>query len=349
MILNKSLKFALSVFSLCLIMACSKGVDKKQTATTDNSPPMPVKVTELKTQKFTTQLQLSSETEAIQQTTLRSKSGGTIEYIGGKVGDSVQKGDVLIQIDAKLARAQYDAAILQYELAETNFKRQQKLFDNQLISSQNFEQQELTYKTSLAQKDVAQIQYDNAFMKAPFSGYISSVPAKENNLVSVGEPLLSIIDYSSLKVVVGCAQNDIGFLRKGQSVQVTIPSIRKTVRGKLTSVGIQADPVSKTFPVEILIPNPGLKIRSGVIAEVSIVTQSFENALVLRQDQILEKKGKKIVVVYADGKAEFRTVELGERNNRQIQILKGLKAGEKVVVEGHGKLEAKQSITVKAN
>ncbi|MBP1660160.1 MAG: putative Membrane-fusion protein of multidrug efflux transporter, partial [Candidatus Aminicenantes bacterium] len=149
--------------------------------------------------------------------------------------------------------------------------------------------------------------------------------------------VLTLMDYSTIKLAVSISSEDIGRIRKGQEAVLRIGSIPgRDFRGVVRVVNLAADPQNKKFEVEVHVPNPDSALRPGTFGDLVFEVQSHENALVVPQSAVLENS---YVFVAEGGKAVRKNVTLGIQNTTMVEILGGLGDGESVIVEGNYGLE----------
>ena len=324
------------VVATMLLTGCSQKVSKKISALSEQK----VSAARVKTQvvtpvTFHTEIDVVAQTEAYNDLVLRpSGVGGRIEKMSVKVGDLVQKGQVVALIDSRMAEAQFGAALSAYETARSAYERQKNLHDRELASSQTLEGIRAQYDAAKAQLEIAKLNRENAGIVSPIDGVVAERFVDKGDVVGPGVPMMNIVDISKLKVVVGVSQQDISKITKNQAVMVKIDPLGKEYEGYVESVGLKASAMNKTFPVTVVFWNPGQRVKAGSLAEVSIRTGTIQNAIVLRHDYVLEQENSRAVAIVENGKVKISPVELGERNHDTIQILSGVRSGDHVVIEG---------------
>jgi RND family efflux transporter MFP subunit len=189
-------------------------------------------------------------------------------------------------------------------------------------------------------------------MRAPFSGVIASKNAEVGDVInpmmggfgSGAGGVLTLMDYSRVKLVVAVSSEDIGRIRKGQEAVLRVGSFPgRDFRGSVNVVNLTADPLSKKFGVEVVIANGDGALRPGTFGDLVFEVQSHENALVVPQTAVLENA---YVFVVDGGKAAKKTVALGIQNTTMVEILDGLAEGDAVVVEGNFGLEEGAAVQV---
>jgi RND family efflux transporter MFP subunit len=156
--------------------------------------------------------------------------------------------------------------------------------------------------------------------------------------VAAGMPVISVLDLNPVKVRVAIPESEIGNVQEGASATVTIPSLdQKQFEGKVESVGVAADPASRTYTAKIAVPNPERLLRAGMVSEARIYSSSMLNAITVPGDAIVrDPKGVTHVYVYSPSQRRVyaRRVDVGELIGDEVEVLSGLTGDEQVVVAG---------------
>jgi len=149
--------------------------------------------------------------------------------------------------------------------------------------------------------------------------------------------VLTLMDYSRVKVEVAVSSQDIARIRKGQEALLRVGALPgREFRGVVRLVNLTADPLNKKFGVEASFDNPEGLLRPGTFGDIIFEVQSHENAMVVPQKAVLENS---YVFVVEGGKAVKKTIVLGIQNTAMIEVLDGLAEGDAVVVDGNYGLE----------
>jgi multidrug efflux pump subunit AcrA (membrane-fusion protein) len=173
-------------------------------------------------------------------------------------------------------------------------------------------------------------------LKAPIDGVIIERTATTGELVDKGKGVCTISDPTQLWVIAEIKERDIAAVKAGQDAAFTVLAYsQERFKGKVVLVGNQVESSSRTLEVRITVDNADGRLKAGMFADVEIITTILENVLLI-PDSALQTDGEnQIVFVALDGnKFEKRVVELGEEQQGRVQVLEGLKAGEKIVTEG---------------
>ena len=163
-----------------------------------------------------------------------------------------------------------------------------------------------------------------------------------------GDALVEILDLSQLLVEINVSERGVLKLKKGQQVQVELYAQNgRTLQGKIRTIGIEADPRNRTFPVEIEMDNPKESLRPGMLARVTVNQGALKKQLIVPRHAIIERDTGRVVFVVEDGRARMRRIETGVSREEQVQVVSGLKFGEQLIIEGHTKLTDKEAVNVK--
>ena len=290
-------------------------------------------------------------------------ASGRVGRILKKQGDKVGQGELLATLDMtslelmqKQARAAMAVAQTAYQNAKLNADRMKKMLENKAISQMQYENTQLALdaadtqmKSARANLDLVDYTAKNAFMKAPFAGIIAAKNMEEGDMINpmmgMGQSILTLMDLSKVKVIVDAPAEEIEKIQIGQKCLVKISSRPdETFIGEVYSKNLAADPISKTFKVEIKIENPEMKIKAGVYADISIEYIRKENVYLLPLSALLA--GDKEVMINENGTARKRAVTIGEKNGIRFEMIAGVRPDEQVLVEGNYDLKEGTAIVM---
>jgi len=314
----------------------------------------PVKVITVAKQRIAEKLTYTGTLEAWQKINITPETAGKVAKIYVEEGQFVREGQLLAELDTESMRLQLKQAEAGFAVAEANFKnaaknkeRMDRLFQEKAVSDMQYEQVKLGHDAAKAQLEQAQAglnlarhYLDASLMKAPWSGVVASKNAQVGDVINPmmgafgsANGMLTLVDYSRIKIGVDVSPSDIAYVQKGQPAVVRVSNgAAKEYPGTVTGVNSTADSLSRKFHVEVKIDNPGLALRPGTFGSVVFEVQSHENALVIPQKAVIENK---YVFVVQGTKAVKKEVALGLKNSILVEVTDGLKAGDQVVVEGN--------------
>src|SRR5215470_4241184 len=313
------------------------------------------------------EIRYSANIVANAQVDLAFKSGGYVQSIrqvngaDGRsrnldIGDWVTRGTVLAvvrqsdytdtreQARAQLARAQAD-----YDHAKLNFDRTSTLYSTQSATKPEYDSAKAqndsavaglnNAKAALAQADTA---LGDSSLRAPFDGWVIKRNVELGALVGPSTPSFTIADTRFVRAVFGVPDNAMAKVRLGQRQAIMTDVFPQSFQGQVTAISPSADPKSRVYSVEVTIPNPKNQLKAGMIASLNISGEKLPRALlavplsaVIRDPQ----KSDDFAVLLTEGAGDpatvrARSVELGDAYGNMVQVLGGVKAGDRVVTTG---------------
>jgi RND family efflux transporter MFP subunit len=348
---------ALAAAALVVAVSCRKPAAKA--AADETFGAAPVKVFKARRQRITEKITYTGTLEAWTKINITPETGGKIARIYVQEGDRVAQGQVLAELETasirlQLKQAQAGVAVAEASYADAlrNKERMDRLIKEQAVSEQQREKVQLAYDGAAAQLEqaraglnLAQHALDVSIMTAPFAGVVASKNAEVGDVINPmmggfgggAGGVLTLMDFSRIKIVVAVSSQDIGRIRKGQAALLRVPGVPgRDFAGVVRIVNLTADPLSKKFGIEAVFDNPEGLLRPGTFGDIVFELASHENALVVPQNAILENS---YVFVVEGGKAVKKTVTMGLQNTTMIEILGGLAEGDAVVAEGNYGLE----------
>ncbi len=282
-----------------------------------------------------------------------SETSGTIIAIYVEVGDWLERGDSLIQIDPELKQLSLDqaeAGLIEAKAAKEksskDFERNKKLFVSKDISEYIFENARLKMESAqsyllMAQANVkmAMRQLKDTRIVSPINGFVAVRLVELGGTVAPGTPIAKIVDISKIKVKFGVPENDIVKIKKRNSAVITLDTFpEEKFIGIVTAVGPQADLATRSFPVEVLVKNPGNRLKAGMVAKVEVLTNIMYEVPLLPKSALLERSGQTFIFVIKKNIAEKRTPDFGLEKSDKIALISGAEVGEEVVILGQENL-----------
>lgn len=283
-----------------------------------------------------------------------------------EVGQKVSEGDLLFVLDNEdiqkqvdQAKAALDTANANYEMnnekiqnAKLNFERMKVLYEHGAVSKSQYEQAELSasdkaLEAARAQADQAQIAYnqalenmENIYVKSPVTGIVSAVNLEVGEMATSAQPIVSVVNSDTVKVQVNVTEDMIKFLNQDQEIKINIDSVSdESFTGRIESISPVADVKTQLYPVEIKITNKGNIIKPGMFAKVSINTDTAQDAIIVKNEAVVEKDGKSYVYVVENDAAVEKEVVVGLDTGELVEIKSGINEGESVIVKGQDYVE----------
>ncbi|HEX3031721.1 MAG TPA: efflux RND transporter periplasmic adaptor subunit [Bacillota bacterium] len=381
------MKHKLVAVGLVLALAFgTTGCGKSTTTTaTAGAEATPVKVVKVNTGRVANAVSISGKVTAGLEAALVPKTPGKVTAVLVDVGQRVRKGQLLVQLDTADIQAQInsaqaglavqrsleDQAAIRYKDAKDNLDRTRYLFSQgavsqiQLDSAQNqFDtaaasfnpaggntQTSAAVNQALAQIQALKVQLANLTVTAPADGTISARNIEVGEMASSAAPVLNLVNTDKMIVEGNLSESEVNLVKVGEEVKVLIKAVKdQPFVGKVLSISPSADSRTKAFPIRIELENKNALIKSGMIAEVMLDTQSKDNVLLIPKEAVLDRSDKKVVYVVQDGKQAVETVvTVGLGDATKVEVVTGLTSGQDVVVSGQQLLVDKAPVTVQAN
>jgi membrane fusion protein (multidrug efflux system) len=330
-----------------------------QQAVANGSRSLIVRVVAVETKELARSVTGSGTIRPHRTVTVSAEIPGQVEAVLVDEGHAVEEGSLLARINDTDIRLQLDEARSavskdRVDLAKADYERMQSLFDEGVLSRTVVDQSQgrylaldSAYKSAQAKTRQLQEQLRKADIRAPISGRVAKRSVNQGEFLAPGAPVVLIENMQDILVVLEVPDRDIVKVRPGQAVEATTDAFPGRVfRGVVDSTATAANPVTRTFKVQARIDNRDGSLRSGMIASLRILLQKTQ-ALVVPVDALIGKgESETAVFVVADGLARRRSVTLGERWDREVEVLTGLTSGDEVVVSGQERLADGQIIQV---
>lgn len=365
-------------FTMLFIMVLSlaiflMGCEKKESTKPVEEKPITVETHTVKKGNLAIETSLSGVIKPIEEASVAPKISGKTTKINVEMGDYVKEGTILFELDQedmynaiKQAEAAYATSLAnfkkieeQIQNAKENYERMKALYDEGAISKQQLEQVELqASETSLEvarfQSEQSRVaienaksQLDHCIVRAPISGVITKVNIHKGEMASPAADAIHIANIDRVSIETSIAENLINKVHVGDKVDVTFPSLeKKSFKGKITALPPAPAKNSLTYSMKIILDNKDRAIKPGMFAEISVVSDKRENIITIPSETVLLKNEKHIVFLVSNNQAKIKEVSLGLDNGKKVEIKKGLKEGDILVVKGQNYLDDGNKVQV---
>lgn len=260
---------------------------------------------------------------------IEAKISGRIEKMLVVPGQEVKAGELLVQLDAREAKARLDQAIAVRQQAENDLKRYEVLRAKQVVTPADFEAAQSKAQIAVAAAVEAETNLAYATITAPFEGVITRKLADVGDLAALGKGLLEIEDPHTLQFEAAVPEAVIDHVKLGARFPVHVVSNK--LEGIVSEISPSADVASRTYLVKLDLP-AGTVLRAGQFGRVAIPV-SKTNVLRGPAAAVVQRGQMEFVFVVADKRAQLRIVKTGRRFGNEIELLSGVSAGEQVVTE----------------
>ena len=299
-----------------------------------------------------------------------------IKSVNVKVGDQVKQGQILAQLDTSSSQinvnnaqlgvesAQTSVAVAQqaYDNAQKSYENGQELYAAGAISQSDLDQLKLARENAWSQLRSAQIGVSNAqnglssaemaqgfsTITSPINGVITMVNANVGSFATASAPMFEVSDISKLKVTAGVNESSVSKIKRGQEVLLKVAAVSdEWISGKITEIGRAMNPQTKNYPVAVAINAEVGKMSPGMYAEMEMVVDHVDDAIVIPVEAIVYKDTQPVCYVIDDeNRVKEVKLELGMNDGNFYVVTKGLYEGDQIVVKGNRNLVDGEKITL---
>ena len=330
--MKRNLIFALGVLAVALTATGCMG-KKKTEAQAEQTPAVSVKVAVAQGGIIPQDVEFTAGIEPWQKNNIvPALQGARIDRIYVKVGDRVRKGQLVAEMDPM----QYNTARVQFETAQADYNRIKKVYEAGGISEQQLKQAEAAY---LVAKEATENLARNVKLYSPIDGVVTQKGEEEGNLFTQ-TPILEIMQMDRLKVRVNISEQYYSAVSVGTPVAISVDILPgESFEGKVSLIYPAIDAATRTFMVEVTIPNPGGRLRPGMFARSTINMGNREGVMV--PDIAVQKQvgsNERFVYVVENGTAHRRTVIPGRQIGEMIDVAGSIEPGEQVATTSFARL-----------
>lgn len=321
-------------------------------------------------------LLLTGALKAKETVAVMANAPGRLEKLPYQVGDFVKRGSLVVELEddelqQRVRRAeasiQVSAANVAQREAEmanvrANLDRAKQLFDEQLLSPQEYEQQktglamiEAQLQLAGAQRSQAEadltelkIQLDQTKIYSPLSGIVAVRHLDQGSLVSPSSPILTIVSLSTMVTQGNVPERNVGKLRVGNIAEVRVDAIPgETFRGRVARIAPILDAATRSALIEIDIANPRNVLKAEMFARIDLDLGTMREATLIPRDSLVYRGQQPgVYVVEGESQPVFRPIETGMTRGNQVEVLANLQPGTSIVGRGATMLRDGDRISV---
>jgi multidrug efflux system membrane fusion protein len=289
-------------------------------------------------------IRVSGQTEADKRATLATRAAGIIAQLPVKKGDTVKEGDLILMLDAEEKTAAVEMAKALLKQREAEFVAAERLAKLGSAAKLTLDNAFSALSMAKSQLQAAEAELTRKEVRAPFAGLVDRVSVELGSSVGDHAEVATIL---ALDPVVGkgeVSERDLRYLQLGDEASVRLVN-GETVGGTLRYISRDASAQTRTFPVEIAIPNADLKIPAGMTAEITLLAEPTDAVVLPRSVVTLSTKGDLgIRAVDKDGKVLFFPIDLIDDTQSGL-VLAGIPADARVIVAGQDLVAEGDSVT----
>ncbi|BDD03774.1 efflux RND transporter periplasmic adaptor subunit [Aureibacter tunicatorum] len=326
-----------------LTMACGSSSQEKSV---QNIPSVKAEVITLSSELVPEQSKYSAKIESGQSIKLSTKLMGRIVKMNVDEGELVKKGQLLAVIDSEdlnAKKSQAHAAMKQakaaFENASKDYERFQKLYEKKSASEKELEDMKTRWLASKAQLEAAEqmesevnqyLKYSR--LKAPYDGIVAKKFMDAGDLASPGMPILAISSDQNFEALAKVSEKDLSKFQQGNNVYVEIPSVKKVIEGKVKHVNYSNQYSGAQYLVTVdLNGSDNSILRSGMQAYVMMNDKASQKLMIPESAIVRKGQMEGVFIVSENNKAQLRWLRLGRKKGGKVEVISGLRSGEKIV------------------
>jgi membrane fusion protein (multidrug efflux system) len=266
------------------------------------------------------------------------EEGGILEKVIKDKGRAAKAGDTLAILDNRILEATYNEAKAALNQSELDFKSKKVLYEKRAISENEYLQSKYNQQRANAAYELANARHSKLFITAPIDGYVNNRYYDIGAYAMPMTPIFDFIDNAHMKVTVGVAERFLNDIRIGTPAEISFDAYPEMqLKSEVSFVSKSIDPESRTFSIEIDVPNPERKLAPQMIANVRLLRRSYTDQIVIPLDAVIESEQGRYVFVADSERAEKIPIEL-VAVHQDSMLVKGLRSGQNLIVVGQQEL-----------
>lgn len=306
---------------------------------------MLVQVRDVEPEPYFRKVRITAKTVPSRYVDLKAETGGTIASLAARRGSAVASGDLIASIELKDRQERLDQAKASLEQAQFEYDAALRLQERDLRSASQVAMALSSLRGAEQMVRAMELDIQHTRITAPFDGVLQDRHVEVGDYVGVGDPVARVIDMDPIVVLGEVTEEQIGSLREGEHGIARLPG-GQMIEGYIRYVASEAKPESRTFPVELEVPNPDGAIRAGISASVEIETDEVM-AIRINKDllAVLDDGRVGIKVVDAENRVQFIEADKQELGPDNIWIT-GLDAKIRLITRGQGYTRIGDVVTI---
>jgi membrane fusion protein (multidrug efflux system) len=287
------------------------------------------------TRPFATRIEAIGTAYARESVDITATVAERVARIGFENGAAVKTGDLLVQLEDAEERAAVEEAGVSLAEQRRELERVRALREKQMAPQQELDNRQSAMEMAAARAAAAQVRLRDRSITAPFAGVLGLRRVSPGALVTPGTVITTLDDVEVIKARFAVPESALSGIATGQTIEagcVALPDM--TFTGTVAAIDSRVEPATRAVTVEAHIPNPGARLRPGMLLTVTLISRPRTAIAVPEKALVASADRHFVFVARPDGTVERRELHLGERDVGWAEITSGLQPGESIVVEG---------------
>lgn len=316
-------------------MGCGGVEDEAAALPAENSRLMNVAVYALKADTLQQYSRLPATAKPWREVDLNFLEGGVVAQVLYDMGDRVGAKENLAFLDTELLQAAAIEAEAGFKFQHYHFEHSKELHAEGSVSENELYTAEYNLKRAESTLKAISVRLDKSILQAPFAGQVAQCTIKPGQLVQPGSKAMRLVQIDSMKVEIWVPENQIADFVLHRPVEIRFEAYpERSFKGVVGRIGPEADSSRRVFPMEVHMANPAGHIRPGMIGRVEVVRKVHADVVVIPREAVLEREIGPAAFVVKAGKAQLKSLVLGDSEGDRVVVKEGLAWDEEVVVKG---------------
>jgi membrane fusion protein (multidrug efflux system) len=278
---------------------------------------------------------------------IRPEVAGRVAAIHFNEGQPVAAGARLISLDAAEVRAQLEASRADERLAEQRSQRTDELFRKNFISQQALDDAREAWRKTTARRQEDEARMAKTELRAPFAGIVGLRQVSAGAYLRAGDDIARLDKIDVMKLDFRVPETYLGKIKREQQVRVRVDAYSDELfQGRVYAVETTVDEKTRTVMLRARVPNPGARLKPGMFVRVGLELDSRSGVVVVPEQAINPRGDKYFLFKVVDGKADRVEVALGVRRPGEVEITKGVAAGDMVITENQPMLQPGMPVNI---
>ena len=299
-------------------------------------PPVTVETAPVERMDSARDLRMSGTIEADRTTVLSFAVPGTVEQVLVDDAQTVRRGQVVARITPTSYEAALGVAVAALERAEDHYRRLEPMHRNKTVAEVRWVEAQTALEAAQHNVEIARKNLKDTVLYAPEDGVIAKRTIEPGSSVAPGVSAFVLMQTKTVRAIAPVPENEIARVSVGQPARVAVAALGREFAGSVYEIGVVADPLTRTYPVKITLPNREGTLKVGMVIDIFLPLPGQAPALAVPREAVrIDEHGAPCVyVVGADQKLQRRRVEVISFVGERIALKGGVNEGERVVVSG---------------
>ena len=288
-------------------------------------------------------IQISGYTQEERMVAIKAELSARVVSIAVQENDAVRKNTRLIRLEQGQAAARLQQARAQERQTQIELDSERKLRQQGLSSAAAEARASASYEAAKAAVTLAQRDFQSTIVRAPFAGQVEEIYVEEGDYVQPGQLLAKVVDYQPMLVIGSLSELEVGYVDEDTKATISLVT-GETLTGVVRHLATQSNPQTRTFDVEVEVPNEDNNLRAGITAELSFHTGSITATRISPSLLSLDEQGNLGVKTVSDNRVFFTPVEVVKAGTNEMWVT-GIGEGTQVIIRGHGFVEIGEEVS----